>query len=475
MKRDGAIGERAPAGKSRRERSRAGSFVHNKSGSTLMMVMVFAVVMLISAMAVMEIGAQDAALAIRDARASQAFYNAEAGVERGESWIKGQSSLPVSQMNPFSDSPESFGGGLYQVTVTPDNSGSRTVYTVTSYATVNGRSRAVEVDVTPTAVTDYLYFTNRNVGPGSPGFFRPGEIIDGPVHVNDEMAIWGDPVFTGKVESTASTIYYNNNYSPTSIGALSNPPHDTPDFQEGCELGASDIPWLQQSDVTTIGNLAGLSLSNKKIVFGRDDGSGPMLGWLSHSKTNKNEWTDVELSSFNGIIYVNGSCWVEGIVDGQVTLISNGQMDITGDLIVADSDANGPRQGCDDLIGLVVGSKLNVVDNAANQSDCVIHAHMMAINNQSCLVDSYSSGSPRGLLTVYGGMAQDKWGPVGTGYYDAYDVFHVLTGYERDFHYDWRLRTLLPPGYSSIVFKGGGLERLAWREITPIDLESYGS
>jgi hypothetical protein len=444
-----------------------------------MVVMVFAVIMLISVMAIMEIGAQDAALAMRDIRASQAFYSAEAGAERGQAWLKGQTSFPTNPITPFSDSPETFAGSLYHINITPDASGPRTIYTVTSYATVvdssRNRSRAIEVDITPTAFTDYLYYTNRDVGPGSPGYFRTGDTIDGPVHVNDELAIWGDPVFTSRVESTHGTIYYENGGCPTSIASISNSPYDIPDFQEGCELGVEAIPWLSQSSITTLKNMAGLTLSSRKIEFGRDAGSGPMLGWLSHSKLNQTSWTDVELSSFNGIIYVNGSCEVYGVVDGQVTIVSNGHIDITDDLLVANSDADGPRPGCDDMIGLVAGSKVDVQDTTPNGSDCVIHAHIMAINNQGCLVEHYGQGAPRGVLTVVGGLAQDKWGPTGTGYYDEQGEFHLLTGYERDFHYDWRLRTMLPPGYSAIVFTGGGFARLAWREITPVDLENYGS
>lgn len=437
--------------------------------------MIFAIVMLISAMAMMELGAQDAALAVRDVRASQAFYNAEAGAERGAAWIAGQSAFPTSAIMPFSNSPETYGGGLYHVEITPDASGPRTIYTVTSYSTVDGRSRAIEIDITPTAFTDYLYFTNRDVGPGSPGYFRTGELVNGPVHVNDQMAIWGNPVFTSRVESTYGSILYHNNWSPTSLTTLDNAPYDIPDFQDGCDLNAATLPWLGVGDLNTLKNMAGLSLSNKKIVFGRDDGSGPMLGWLSYSKTNKDEWTDVELSSFNGIIYVSGTCWVSGTVDGQVTVVSNAMIEIVDDLVVADSGANGPNEGCDDIIGLVAATKVNIAENAANSSDCEVHAHFMAMNNQASLVERHGHGSPRGTLTIYGGLAQDKWGPVGTGYYDWQGEFHVLTGYDRDFHYDWRLQSLLPPGYAAIVFKGGGISRLAWREITPIDLTNYGS
>jgi hypothetical protein len=448
--------------------------LRDESGSTLVVVIIFAVVMLISAMAILELGVQDASLAIRDVRASHAFYNAEAGVQRGEAWLMGQSSPPTTGVTPFSDVPEGFGDGLMLVAVTPDASGSRIIYTIRSLSTVHGRSRAIEVDVTPTAFTDYLYYTNSDVGPGSPGYFRTGDVIDGPIHINDMLAVWGDPVFEHEVRTSATEIQYYNNGSLIQTSATSNAPYDIPDFQDGVVLGAPTLPWLDEGDLNTLKGMAGLSLANKEIVFGRDDGSGPMLGYVSYSNINNNIWTDVELSSFNGIIYVGGSCEVSGILDGQATLVNNTSIVIVDDLVYADSDADGPLPGCDDMLGLVASVTISVADNAPNGSDCVVHAHIMAMNNQASLVDNYASGAPRGTFTIHGGMAQDKWGPVGTGYYDLDGVFHVLTGYERDFHYDWRLRNMLPPGYDAIIFKGGGLERLAWREITPIDLESYG-
>ncbi len=459
------------------ERPHARSLVRDESGSTLVVVMIFAIIMLISVMAIMEVGAQDAALAVRDVRASQAFYSAESGAERGEAWLRGQSSFPTTTTEPFSDDPETFAGGLYHIVITPDASGARTIYTVTSYATVvdssRNRSKAVEVELTPSAFTDYLYYTNSDVGPGSPGYFRTGDVIDGPIHINDMLAVWGAPVFEHEIRTSETEIYYYNNGSPTQTSELENPPYDFPVFEDGLTLGAATIPWLDESDLNTLKHLAGLSLSNQRLVFGRDDGSGPMLGYVSYSNIGKDIWTDVDLSSFNGLIYVNGSCEVSGIVDGQATVVSNTSISIVGDLIYAGSDANGPLPDCDDILGLVSSVSVSIADNAANGSDCVVHAHMMSMNNQASLVDNYSQGAPRGTLTIHGGLAQDKWGPTGTGYYDEADEFHLLTGYERDFHYDWRLREMLPPGYGAIIFSGGGFNRLVWREITPVDLTTW--
>lgn len=449
--------------------------IGDDSGSTLAIVLIVTIVVLITVMAMMQLGAQDAVLAVRDVRVSQAFYCAEAGAERGEAWLIGQSSPPSSQTNPFGDTPESFGGGLSRVLIKPYSLGIRTAYTVTSYATVDGHSRAVEVDVTPISLTDYLYYINRDLGDFSPGYFKTGDVIDGPIHINDELAIWGNPVFTDEVRTTASTIYYNNGGTPTSLCSTSNPPYDQPDFQESCTFGASHLNWIDNKDIAALDALADISLGGSwEIVFGRDAGSGPMLGWVSMRKVGVTAWTDVQIPPEGLIISTGGDAHVSGIVDGQVTVCAGGYLGITDDILYADSDASGPREGCDDILGLVANTKVFIEDNVPNGSDCVVHAHVMAINNNAALVENHDLGLPRGTLTLYGGVAQDKWGPVGTGYYDAYGEFHVLTGYERDFHYDWRLRDMLPPGYSAIAFPGGGLARLAWREITPLDLEDWG-
>lgn len=446
----------------------------DESGSTVATVTILGLAMLIGVCALVELAAQDSALARRDLRVSQAFYAAEAGVEKGEAWIKAQTSPPVVLTFPFGSDPAGFGEGLMLASVTPGTLGVRSIYTIRSLATVAGKSSAIEVVVTPTAFTDYLYFTNRDLGEFSPGYFKTGDVIDGPIYVGDEMAIWGDPIFTDEVKTTATTVYYNNGGTPTSLPATTNPPYDEPVFQEGIDFGAHLLDWLEQSDLEAIEAIADITLGGAwQVVFGRDDGSGPMLGWVSMKKLDHTEWTDVEIPPEGLIIYSGGEIHVSGIVDGQATICTGGYIAIEDDLVYADSDANGPREGCDDILGLIGNTKLHVADNAANGNDCVVHAHMMAINNNAALVENYDLGSPRGTLTVYGGVAQDKWGPVGTGYYDPYGDFHVLTGYERDFHYDWRLRNMLPPGYDVLAFEGGGLSRLAWREIAPVDLENW--
>jgi hypothetical protein len=94
----------------------------------------------------------------------------------------------------------------------------------------------------------------------------------------------------------------------------------------------------------------------------------------------------------------------------------------------------------------------------------VIHAHVLAINHQGCVVENCNAGSPRGNLTLYGGVAQDKWGPVGIRFVSDGQLV-VLSGYRRDFHYDTRFLEMMPPGYDLILNRSGTYYRIAWRDL----------
>lgn len=442
------------------------TLVRDESGSILCTAMFLAAVMLLSVLAVISIGAQDASLSIRDAAAARAFYLAESGAERGWTWFRAQPAPPSGQVAPFGEAPDTLSGGLYSVSISPVSGAGRRTYRVYSTGTVRRRSRSVELDVGPVAFTDYLYYTNRDVGPGEHPWFHTGEVVDGPVYTNGYIGIAGDPVFTDDIHTAQSGLMYYNSGDPIESSDLSNPPHDCPTFEGWIQMDAPPAGWIAQADLGVIRNLADVTLGgDMEIIFGEHPGGG-RAGYVSYRRRGVARWTHVQIASFNGIIYVNGDCSVSGVLDGQVTIGSVGMISIVDDLTYAASDANGPAADCDDILGLIGGTKVLVANNPANQDDCVVHAHIIAIENQASLVENYASGSPRGTLTFHGGLGQDKWGPVGTGY-PAGGEFVILTGYERDAHYDWRLRHMLPPGYEHLVYDNSTYRTLAWREVTP--------
>jgi hypothetical protein len=442
------------------------SILHSQTGSSLIGAMMLVTVMLMSALALMTVGSAETNLVQRDVGVSQAFYLAESGAERGYTWFCAQTSPPTVEVAPFDAGTDTLAGGVYSVSIVEDPSAARPTYTISSTGTFEGRSRTVELDCGPTAFTDYLYYTNRDVGPGAHPWFYPGQVIDGPIYTNGYIGIVGDPVFTGDVYTGESGLMYYNNGMPIVSSALSNPPHDFPTFEGRVRCDAPDASWIAQADLASFRTSADIRLGgNFEILFGEHPGGG-QAGYVSYRRLGQARWTHERIASTNGIIYVSGDCTVAGVLDGQVTVASVGQITIVDDLIYEDSDANGPAADCDDILGLVGGTRVVIEDNAANQNDCVVHAQIIAIENQASFVESYAQGSPRGTLSFYGGLGQDKWGPVGTGYiWDGELV--ILTGYDRDFHYDWRLRYMLPPGYENLVYANGVYRRLAWREVEP--------
>jgi hypothetical protein len=54
-------------------------------------------------------------------------------------------------------------------------------------------------------------------------------------------------------------------------------------------------------------------------------------------------------------------------------------------------------------------------------------------------VEKYNTGNHRGELTVYGSISQNVRGPVGT------IKWNKQTGYSKDYHYDLRLASNVPP------------------------------
>lgn len=441
---------------------RAILILHNQTGSTVVGAMIFAFVMMVSALALMRVGTTDASLAVRDVRASQAFYLAESGVERGQAWLAAQTTTPDSRTFPFGVDPDTLAGGTYCVWIQPDSSSTRPAWTVRSASVLDRHATTIEVDVTPRWFTDYLYYVNRNVGPGQTPWFFGGETIDGPLHVNDYIGIWGDPIFTCHIQSSESEFIYANGGFPIYSAAASNAPLDEPTFEDGYSLGLPDVPWIGVSDLNTLRDQAGLTVAgNTDIVFGRTPA---LIGYVSYSRHGQDDWTDVPLDSFNGIMYARGDVFVNGIIDGRVTVASNGLINVVDDITYYDSDENGPAEDCDDMLGLAAASRINIVDNVPNSNDCVLHGHILAVNNQGGFVENYAQGAPRGTLTIYGGMAQDKWGPFGIGY--VWDGEYIsLTGYIRNVHYDSRFEYMLPPGYLDMITGLGIYTRIAWREV----------
>lgn len=148
-----------------------------------------------------------------------------------------------------------------------------------------------------------------------------------------------------------------------------------------------------------------------------------------------------------------GTAFVEGKVDGQVTVSAEEDIVVTADLTL-----NDPLDT--DIVGLVAGNFVWVYhpvevrksgkskDLLANK-DAVrnIEAAILSLRHSFVVQnwaegDKLSKGSDKGSkLRVYGAIAQKFRGPVGTGNGSA----DPATGYLKNYVYDERLQVLQPP------------------------------
>ncbi|RKR75525.1 hypothetical protein [Frondihabitans australicus] len=170
----------------------------------------------------------------------------------------------------------------------------------------------------------------------------------------------------------------------------------------------------------------------------------------------------------------NGDAFVQGTVNGDVTIAANNYVYITGDITYDTATA------ANDLLGLIGQNNVYVYNPIGNytttytyscgtskkpatctgttqhtnalldesQSDRTIDAAIMSVAH-SFTVENYSadSGNPKGNLNVYGSIVQKYRGPVATSGGNG----TVNTGYTKNYSYDPRLAFEAPPKFLSPV------------------------
>ncbi len=92
-------------------------FLGNR-GLAIVVVMVFTIILLVLGLTFLKLATTERISADKSIHLAKAFYLAEAGLERGRSWLNSASTPPISTVDPFGGL-QSYSGGTYQVTITP--------------------------------------------------------------------------------------------------------------------------------------------------------------------------------------------------------------------------------------------------------------------------------------------------------------------------------------------------------------------
>ncbi len=345
------------------------------------------------------------------------------------------------------------------------------------------------------------------------GFSNFQNVANGPVRSNDDYYLCGNPDFKGQVTtgdpSTSHKPYW---YDPAGC------PGDAPNLEKGPiqSQGTISMP-PSDSKIETYASSAGcvytgptaIQLSGTKMTVLSPDTLSANAGCYDTSTPGTPYTVDLTSSSFNGVVYVQGipssgtnsgpcqtnlSSWlstsmdpcksgdafVQGSLNGQLTIATANNLFVTGDIkynsftgntvlgLVANNfiEVNHP---VDSYGGTVVGTvpfyssgstrwcfgapadntastsfttcdSTNTVSNNPAHHNVTIDAAILTVQ-QSMETANFSSGGVLGNLDVTGAIAGM--------YMDIEGVFNgsnsLIDGYNENYTYDTRLQHLTPP------------------------------
>jgi len=427
----------------------------SENGVSLIAAILITVLMTTISVVTLSLVVTDNRVTAHHLESARAFWLSEAGIERALLWLRYQDPPPsgIAPFDLYNNVSIDEDAGTYSVVIDPvDDNATTYIKQYDIYSTGNDGTiaRQIQIRVKMTTFGKYIYLT------GSEGYgtiwFTTGDVIEGPLHSNDQISILGSPTFLDKVTSSYSSFHKGYPYNPT--------------FKKGYQLGVPQITFPTFQDVND--NYWAVNDDPPPLIIDARFSKHSSIRFNADGTITYNVWhwdngnkiydihnSTANLSDLNGAIFVQGDVRLKGKVNGQVTVIATDNVKITDDILYADADAQGkPNAGCNDVLGIISSKNVIVANTTANQNNVVIDAAILALGN-SFTVQNYDSGNFRGTLTIWGSLSQKVRGPVGTfGWYGQ-------TGYQKDYHYDTRLENIVPPYYPTT----GGYEVSSWREI----------
>ena len=431
----------------------------DERGSVLLVVLIIMAAIGAIATGMSFMARTETALASNDVQDKETFYLAESGVEEAITYLNTLGE-PFKGTGANHDQPYAYLNNAArehgQVTVYLDskdsNTGASTRYVQIQARAVNSNGRvakAVAVRIGQQNFSRYAYFSDIELGSsGSKIWFATGDNLYGPVHTNDQFHISGTPTFYEVASSVNAHLDY----------FAGGPPNDVPDFKKGVTLAAPAIPL--PSDLSVLKAKAHASdglfltgMTKAKVVIQYNAGLG--RSQLIVTKDSGSAVT-YELPA-NGVVYVDGIAEVSGSLKGVLTIAAKQDLRIIADIVYPTDPRVDPTST--DILGLISEKNVVMAATAANldSGDETVMASIMALG-ESFTAENYASGSPRGKLKLYGGIIQERRGPVGT-----FNSSGTVSGYQKSYNHDPRLLDNPPPSYPTT----GQIERISWKQIDP--------
>ncbi len=428
-----------------------GARLSRDRGGVLIVVMAIVAAVLLLGVALFGLGAGESDVVEYRTDSSNALWLAEGGLERARVWLS-EMYQDDPLVNPVgtgaSNQPLHTGRYSYVVTDMSAGLGGLPEFTVVATGADDGAVRQVRAVMTPETYAHFQWFINSQA-PDT--WFETGDNFDGPVYINGHLRVDGDPWFGSTVTATGSYIEAPNSH---------------PTFTAGYQTNAPVVPFPTTDDIyaavrdqasRTLPQLAGNG-SRYEMVFGRNGQLGTLSYRSYRSSSGYSGWTDESIGNLAGAIWFGSTVWVEGTIDGELTVGSADQIWITNDVLYADSTpGQGPDPGCDDVLGLVALNETYVKDTVPNGTDCEIHGVVLS-RNRRFEAENWNNPPARGTLTIWGGVIADQAWRTGTSVQGV-----PRSGYIRNWHYDPRMLRLFPPFFPLT----GNMMVVSWEEVIP--------
>lgn len=279
----------------------------------------------------------------------------------------------------------SYNGGTFSAVVTSLSGGRKQI---TSTATYGGITQTITIVMKPSNFSKFAYYGGTSA---SAAAWETGDTIGGPSHTQGKLKTFGSPVFLGKATSLSGI---------TKTGSPKNP-----QFFGGFESGVS---------LTMPANTSYNSILTAATAGGKSQIGGSLYlkfnadGTISWKTSAAASYITQSLSTYapNGVIVIDkGSLFVEGTLDGRVTLASlrtsgstGGTTTITNSILMKSNPRTTPTSN--DVLGIVSYGDINIADNSAAQFD--VQASLYSYTGGVAV--EHGASRPPGVLSIYGGM-----------------------------------------------------------------------
>ncbi len=396
----------------------------------------------------------------------KSFHVAEAGIQESFNYMKNHpglvesgheisgtlDSMDYTCVTSLNDDEGAF-SKLYEVVCTVDDA-------------ITGARKRISAVVRIQTYSKYAYFTNSETSAsgsdvwfmgvsdtmkdimGRKAWIEEDQASEGLIHTNGRFNFFGNPEFWCYITSVDQYVQF---YPNKIEDADTYPPNHIPVYMKPFSRGVAEIDFpenINHIDLTPPSKTLNIP-ANSTIEL---NGTEAIINDVPQDISNI--W----------VIRASGDITeLHGILDGYLTIASDGDIFITDNIIYAEESTTS-----DDILGIYAQNNV-VIKNDENVSpgvskEITVDAAIMALNELTIypFEGSDHAGNPVGrkpgsILHVNGGVTQNSRGVM--GHFNPL-ANKVEDGYVRDYRYDERLKSFPPPFFPTT----GEPEIISWKE-----------